>query len=231
MNLLHTDARVWRGWLAGVIVLGALVGYWFYTEVLYNEKDQAEGKAQSSVATLDQLTDQVIASCLAAPPFERALSPLCKNASRIDNDIDRGETPTPIEGPQGQQGVQGSPGIQGAQGPTGAQGPVGPQGPRGFPGDRGPRGFMGNEGNRGPTGSPGRNGFDGSPGPPGPEGPQGPPGPPGEKGGQGEMGDQGPPGPAGPHCPEGYTGKNVQVESGDSTTNDDTRTIFACVPN
>lgn len=113
-----------------------------------------------------------------------------------------------IPGPQGPQGIQGLQGIAGLQGATGARGP------RGF------RGFTGASGADGESvvGPAGTDGQDGATGPAGPQGPQG------------EQGQQGPMGPAGPNCPDGYTGQEFQVENGESPANDDTRTIYACVP-
>lgn len=52
----------------------------------------------------------------------------------------------------------------------------------------------------------------------------------GEEGPRGPRGPQGPPGPPGPTCPDGYTGQEFTVETGDSPVNTDTRSIFACVP-
>lgn len=136
-----------------------------------------------------------------------------------------------IPGPEGPRGLQGLPGIQGIQGPRGPQGPPGPEGengPRGRQGIQGAQGDRGPIGTAGPAGADGTDGTDGADGAPGPKGDTGEPGPKGEKGDKGERGE---PGPAGPACPDGYTGQAVQVESGDSPTHRDTRTIWACVPN
>lgn len=113
----------------------------------------------------------------------------------------------PVPGPAGPQGVQGAPGTTGLQG---VRGPAGPRGPRGL------------------TGIDGADGLSGASGADGTQGPIGPAGPQGEQGPAGPQGDRG---PAGPTCPEGYTAQEVQVEDGSSPTNNDTKTIYACVPN
>lgn len=174
-------------------------------------------QAQSGTSLAKQVQD----ACKANATNTDDLKDLCNRADKV---VD--EAPPAV--------TQGKTGDTGAAGPIGFPGLTGPQGEPGIQGEPGRNGTNGTDGVNGKNGLIGAAGKDGPPGPAGPagqDGKDGVQGAPGEKGEKGERGEAGAQGPPGPTCPDGYTGSNVQVETGEGITNDDTRNIFACIPN
>jgi hypothetical protein len=126
------------------------------------------------------------------------------------DDLDAGDTPVVVQGPEGPRGPEG---LRGPQGPPPTPTQIlsavsifcidgscdGPQGPRGVTGATGATGATG------PVGATGPEGLEGETGPAGPQGPAGPAGP------------QGPPGPGiivGDTCYPGYVWKSRVVTTG-----------------
>lgn len=195
--------------------------------------------SQDAVRAGQELAQTVDAACK-DPDMREQLGSACPKAAQVKEE---GPQTIPLPGAPGAQGPQGPQGLQGPPGrsivgPVGPEGPQGLRGVRGLPGDPGVKGNSGQDGvngTNGVDGSDGENGTDGADGaegPRGPEGPTGPQGPEGPQGPQGEpgaQGPQGPDGPPGPNCPEGYTGRELEVTT--KTIPPETQVIFACVKN
>ena len=119
----------------------------------------------------------------------------CNNNCR---NINCGNRPVVIRGPQGPAGPQGARGPIGPMGPQGFTGATGATGATGPQGPQGPQGLRGETGATGPQGPQGETGATGATGPQGPQGLRGETGATGPQGPQGETGATGATGPQGP---------------------------------
>lgn len=149
--------------LLALWILTALVAGYFGWKAYSNQKDEVQSLAQQIAIACERGT-------FGPPDFTAEdEAELCTDA------VQKGDSPTIIEGPEGPQGP---PGIDGVDGTDGRDGRNGRDGKDGDPGSDGQDGTDGTA-------------VDGAPGETGPAGPAGPPGPQGEQGPPGQNGTNG----------------------------------------
>lgn len=201
------------GYLLVVFAILLLLYLIWQTHESNNQRDTAQGVAQTQAQQKKNLAEEVSEACASGQVLmDSSGGDLCSRAEVIASAPVNTAGPQGPPGPQGPRGFVGVAGSDGVDGKTGAQGVDGSKGSDGADGANGvgKAGKDGATGLTGATGVSGKEGFNGAAGKAGADGKAGVDGKPGATGPQGLPGPVGPPGQPGIAGQPGSKARGIQ---------------------